>query len=178
MGIERIIVERTYDGTRRLMFQHGSGGPFLPLQEEAHGTRVWLNYLIPLLRTFDTGGVLVIDEMEVSLHPKLAAHLVDVFHSQANQRGAQLIFTSHESTLFVPFIGDDILMRDEVWFLEKDRSGATNMYALSDFKPRKHERTQSRYLTGSYGAVPQLFHLDFEDAVTLPRDRTDGRAAS
>jgi uncharacterized protein len=162
-----------------LRFVHSESGAMLKLEDQSDGTLRWMVIVEELLDTLAHGRLLVVDEFNASLHPRLTAHIVDMFHSpDANQRGAQLIFATHESTLLAPFIGDDVVMRDEVWFVDKDRAGATTLYALSGFKPRKYESTERRYLTGAYGAVPRLFPVEFEDAVALSRERTDGRAAS
>jgi hypothetical protein len=172
MGVERVTTVTTSAGQRRLRFQHNraSGGQLLTLEDEAHGTRVWLSYATKVLHALDSGGVLVIDEVDRSLHPRLTSYLVGLFREpHTNRNGAQLIFTTHESSLLMPFMGDEALGRDEVWFVEKDRNGQTSLFALSDFKPRKQEQTQRRYLGGSYGAVPQLFVTEFENAV-LPYD--------
>jgi hypothetical protein len=62
-------------------------------------------------------------------------------------------------------LGDEVLKRDQVWFVEKDSEGASKLYPLTDFHPRKGENTERRYLGGSYGAVPVLSERDFAEAV-------------
>jgi AAA15 family ATPase/GTPase len=150
----------------------------MSLDDESHGTKVWLSYLGPVLDALSSGTLLIVDEIDTSLHPRLSAELVGLFRStETNPHGAQMIFTSHDVSLLGRRHDEDILGRDEVWFVEKDRSGATNLYGLADFKPRKDENTERRYLSGSYGAVPTLFEGDFREAVEALRDE-GGRAAS
>jgi AAA15 family ATPase/GTPase len=112
--------------------------------------------------------VLVIDEIDASFHPLLTARLIALFRdSSANPQGAQLIFSTHDASLLSPVLGEEVLRRDEVWFVQKDSAGGTELYPLSDFHPRKGENTERRYLGGSYGAAPVLFAENFTDAVGL-----------
>ncbi|MGW0586185.1 AAA family ATPase [Streptosporangium sp. NPDC002607] len=110
---------------------------------------------IPVFRSLDRGSLLIVDELDSSLHPYLSAQLVKLFREpETNPLGAQLIFTSHDATLLGRIQGEEVLHRDHVWFTEKDECGATELFPLSDFKPRKDENRERRYLTGRYGAVP------------------------
>ena len=154
---------------RRLALRHGSDGTSLPFEDESSGTHAWLGLTIDVVEALDQGLTLVVDEIDSSLHPRLTAHLVSLFHAaDANQRGAQLIFATHDATLLGSVAGEDILRRDEVWFIEKERgTGASTLFALSDFHPRKEENTERRYLGGSYGAVPDVTEQDFRRALGL-----------
>jgi hypothetical protein len=110
--------------------------------------------------------MLVVDEIDASLHPRLTASLIELIHDQdTNPNGAQLVFTTHDASLLSPVLGGDVLQRDEVWFVTKRRDGSTELYPLSDFHPRKGENTERRYLGGSYGAVPSVLGEDLVDAV-------------
>lgn len=161
---EFAILDGTEGVVRRLVFNFGQYG--LGWSDQSRGTQIWLKCLLYTLWALDTGAVLVIDEIDSSLHPHLSAQLVRMFRSaKTNPRNGQLIFTTHDATLLGRQFGEDILARDEVWFVEKDDNYATSIYALADFKPRKDENTQRRYLTGSYGGIPNLFEGDFTDAV-------------
>jgi hypothetical protein len=73
-----------------------------------------------------------------------------------NPRNAQLIFTTHDTNLLGTTDGDPVLRRDQVWLTEKDGEGATVLYPLTDFKPRKAENLERGYLQGRYGAIPFL----------------------
>lgn len=111
---------------------------------------------------------MLVDEIDASLHPLLTASLIRIFQSPTtNGPGAQLIFTSHDATLLGSIDGDDALKRDQVWFTSKDGDGASELFPLADFKPRREgENRQKRYLNGNYGAIPELSMRLFEQAIT------------
>lgn len=130
---------------------------WLPLEEESRGTRTLFRMALPILRAIDEGSVLLIDELEASLHPALAQQVVRQFNDPAtNPRGAQLIFTTHDTNLIGTTLGEPVLRRDQVWLTEKDGFGATALYPLTDFRPRKAENLERGYLQGRYGAIPFL----------------------
>ena len=126
----------------------------LSLGEESLGTQQ-LFFLAPLLRqTFKEGKVLVIDEIDRSLHPYIVKFLVNMFRNPSvNKSGAQLIFTTHETTL----LSLDIFRRDQIYFTEKNaESGVTDLYSLDEFSVRKTDNIEKGYLLGRYGAIPFL----------------------
>ena len=126
----------------------------LPLVEESLGTQQ-LFFLAPLLRqTFEKGKVLVIDEIDRSLHPFIVKFLVNLFRNPSvNTKGAQLIFNTHDTTL----LSLDTFRRDQVYFTEKDaETGATDLYSLDEFPVRKTDNIEKGYLLGRYGAIPFL----------------------
>jgi AAA15 family ATPase/GTPase len=148
----------------RLTFRHGDAEIPFELNDESAGTRNWLGLIPTVLDVLDEGRVLVVDEIDASLHPMLTAKLAGVFQSEeANPNGAQLIFTTHDTSLLGTMLGDDVLARDQIWFVDKNAEGVSELYPLTDFKPRKDQNTERRYLAGSYGAVPVLG--DFAEAV-------------
>jgi hypothetical protein len=126
----------------------------LTFEEQSGGTRAFLTLLPGVLECLETGSVMVVDELESNLHPNLARHIVGLFQDpRTNPHAAQLIFTTHNTSLLGS--NNEILKRDQIWFVEKgDQDGATNLFPLSDFKPRNRENTERRYLGGGYGAVP------------------------
>ncbi|MFJ2650427.1 ATP/GTP-binding protein [Streptomyces sp. NPDC087420] len=137
----------------------------LPVDAESAGTKTWLTLVTGGLSAILAGRAMWVDEVDVSLHPMLTAKLVSLFQNpELNPRGAQLIFTTHDASLLGTMLGDQVLQRDQVWFVEKNpATGASELYPLSDFKPRKGENFERRYLAGSYGAVPLLPETAFED---------------
>jgi hypothetical protein len=150
-----------------LQFVQGRHGAVLRLSDQSAGTRAWLSLLGPALDCLEIGGTLLVDEIDSSLHPRLAARLIEAFQAgETNPRGAQLVFTTHDATLLGPVLGDDTLARDQIWFVEKDAAGATSLFPLTDFRPRKDENTERRYLAGSYGAVPETSQYAFARALT------------
>ena len=75
---------------------------------------------------------------------------------EINSRNAQLIFSTHDTNLLGTLLGDPVLRRDQVWLTEKDENGASVLYPLTDFKPRKDENMEIGYVQGRYGAIPYL----------------------
>jgi AAA15 family ATPase/GTPase len=123
----------------------------IPLHDESTGTLAYLAILGPIVEVLATGGVLCVDELDASLHPLLLEEIVKIFNQDdRNPMAAQLIFNTHTTDL----LGRSVLRRDEIWFTEKDNTGATRLYPLSDFKPRKDENLQRGYIQGRYGATP------------------------
>lgn len=165
--------------TRRmssLMFEHRGavGAAALPMRDQSMGTQALFDIGISALGALDNGRVLAIDELDASLHSYLSAEIIRLFREPAtNPHGAQLIFTSHDATLLGRIQGDEVLKRDHIWFVEKNEEGATELYPLSDFKPRKEENRERRYLAGRYGAVPNVQDEMFAAALASRRDIGD-----
>lgn len=138
----------------RLHHRAGEGEFELGVEDESWGTMIWFGMVGLVVEALREGSVLLADELEASLHPALAAVLVNLFQSpQSNPRRAQLIFNSHEVTL----MGDSAertLGRDQVWFTEKAEDGSTRLYPLADLVPRREEAIARRYLAGRYGGTP------------------------
>lgn len=124
-------------------------------KEESDGTRALFAFAGPWLDVIENERVLVVDELDTSLHPLLVHHLVKRLHHEGTK--AQLIFTTHDTTL----LSQKLLRRDQVWFMEKDKRSATRLYPLSDFSPRDNEAVERGYLNGRYGGIPFLKDLDF-----------------
>jgi AAA15 family ATPase/GTPase len=153
------------------------GAVRLDLRDQSEGTRVLLDYAGPVLRALERGGLLVVDEVDASLHPRLTAHLIRLFQEpETNPKGAQLLLTTHDASLLGRSGGEEILKRDQVWFVEKDEHGETTLFPLSDFRPRLDENRERRYLGGSYGAVPFLNDERFTAAVVARGERDDENA--
>lgn len=139
----------------RLRLAHGPDQVLFEPADESDGTRSLLGILPEILEALDHGKVFVVDEIDTSLHPLLVSRLVELFRNPgSNPGGGQLLFTSHDSTLLGTNFGEPILERGEIWFTEKDADGASTLFPLTDFHPRKGENTERRYLAGSYGAIP------------------------
>jgi hypothetical protein len=168
---------RTPKATRELLFLHGAASVPLTWAEQSEGTQSWARLLIAALSALTAGSVLVVDEIDASLHPRLTARLMEIFrHPSTNERGAQLVFSTHDATLLGTNLGEEVLRRDEIWFVEK-RDGASALYPLSDFHPRKDENRERRYLAGSYGAVPAIFTDSLVESVLSTRpEATDATA--
>jgi hypothetical protein len=147
-------------------FVHGDSGIAMPTWGQSDGTLNWLSLLVSALDALEQGSLLCIDEIDASLHSRLTPRLIELFRSpETNRHGAQLVFTTHDATLLGTSFGEDILQRDEIWFVRKGTSGATELFPLTDFHPRKDENTERRYLGGSYGAVPDVSEYEFRKAL-------------
>ncbi|MEV7871052.1 ATP-binding protein [Streptomyces sp. NPDC088124] len=174
-SIQRVLAEQRWEppegfeaaAARSLEFVHRVGDEefVLPVEAESAGTKTWLSMVTTALSCVLRGSAMWVDEIDVSLHPLLTAKLLTLFQDpELNPLGAQLIFTTHDASLLGTMLGDQVLRRDQVWFVEKSpATGASELYPLSDFKPRKGENFERRYLAGSYGAVPLLPETAFED---------------
>jgi hypothetical protein len=137
---------------------------WLPLEEESRGTRTLFHIAMPILQVIQRGGILIVDELEASLHPSLADAIVRQFNDpKSNPRHAQLICTTHDTNLLGTTVGEAALYRDQVWLTEKDADGATELYPLTDFQPRKSENLERGYLQGRYGAIPFLGSFQIGD---------------
>jgi AAA15 family ATPase/GTPase len=121
------------------------------VKDESDGTVAYFGLLGPITTALRSGGLLVIDELETSLHPLLAQSLVNLFGSPVtNPKGAQLLFSTHSPSM----LGSDILRRDQIWLSRKTKESETEIFPLSDFKARKGERVDKGYLQGRFGAIP------------------------
>ena len=150
----------------RITLLHSADG------DESYGLRWWdesdgtrsATRLLGLFSRLTTPGfeaVLVVDEFDRSFHTELSRALIGGFleNSSADSR-AQLIFTTHDLLLMDP----EMLRRDEIWVIEKDRSGQTETTALSDFEgPRKTTDLRKSYLRGRFGGVPSIEPLEFSN---------------
>lgn len=140
------------------VFEHttSQGSATFEFHDESEGTQRLFGLIAPVLDCLREGRVLVVDELDGSLHTLLVRRLVTMFHTPAlNPNGAQLIFTTHDTSLLDPHL----FRRDQIWFTEKDADQATRVYPLTDFSPRKQEALERGYLSGRYGAVPFLAPL-------------------
>ncbi|WP_237774351.1 AAA family ATPase [Actinosynnema sp. ALI-1.44] len=154
LGISGISIDQ-HEGERRVRLVHQAGTEEVPFDfaAESEGTRTWFKLIGHVLTALELGSVLVLDELDASLHPVLSAQLIRLFHApETNPKGAQLIFTSHDTSLL------NHLNRDEVWLTEKN-DGATRLGALAEFageRVRKSQNLEKAYLHGRFGALPDV----------------------
>mgnify|MGYP000900194159 FL=1 len=139
---------------RNLLFRHGTGNGKLRESEESTGTMAWLALGTAVVNALRHGQVLVVDELGSSLHPQLSHLIIDWFEDPTiNTTGAQLIFTSHDMTLLDAGRGDRE-KREQVWFVEKDAVGASELFNLDDFSLQKGSNIVKQYLEGRFGGIP------------------------
>lgn len=119
--------------------------------EESAGSRRFIDLMAQLFYAGALNQLSVFDEIETSLHPLLVKALLEFVTSKTETpNNAQLLFTTHNPLL----LDQTLLRRDQIWFTEKDHEGATRLYPLTDFKPRKDESLIKGYLAGRYGGIP------------------------
>ncbi len=157
-GEEIVVVEE--DGAvvvKQLKTEHitKDGRPVMfDLFEESDGSIRLMDYL-PAFKDLLTKDVTYfIDEIERSIHPLLIKEIIGKFSADDNTNG-QLVFTTHESNL----LDQEIFRQDEIWFVEKDVSGSTDIYSLCDFKEHNTKDIRKGYLSGRYGSIPFLSNL-------------------
>lgn len=125
--------------------------PFELGANESAGTNRLFFLSAPILDTLVNGKVLVIDEMDSRLHPLIMESLVKLFNSkEKNPKNAQLIFSAHSTLILCK----KFFRRDQIWFTQKDRYGASELYSLDDYSVRKDSSFDKGYLLGKYGGIP------------------------
>jgi uncharacterized protein len=138
----------------RLVHKNNAGEGTLSINNESSGTQTWLALIGAVLSTLDSGGVLVVDELDARLHPALAGSLLAIFQSrESNTNGAQIFFNSHDLSLLGPHV-EQRLRRDQVWFASKE-TGSTVLFPLAEYRVREGlDNVERAYHRGRYGAVP------------------------
>jgi uncharacterized protein len=122
----------------------------ISFQEESDGTQRCLNLLPALYHVTRRNQVFVVDELDRSLHPLLCHALLKLFLAACPGRHQQMIVTTHETHL----LDLDLLRRDEVWFIEKNRQQQSHLFSLGDLNARKDLRIEKGYLQGRFGGIP------------------------
>ena len=130
----------------------------LNFTEESSGTRVLFAFAPFLKRAFESTKVIIVDELERSMHPALVEFIVKLFNNkEINKANSQLIFTTHAINL----LNLELLRRDQIWFTEKNpENGVSDLYPLDSFSVRKDENIQKGYINGRYGAIPFIRDID------------------
>lgn len=142
---------------------------------ESVGTMRLISIMPAVISALQEGAVLVMDELDASLHPMIVMNLISIFHNdEVNTKGAQLIFNTHNPI----YLNHKLLRRDEIKFVERDKeTKSSSLYALSDFKAngeisvRKTSDYMKNYFINRYGAIE---NIDFTDIVS---DILKGEAA-
>ena len=135
----------------------------IPLELESAGTLKMFALYPELQEVLEKGSVFFIDELNARLHPLLVRNFLLTFlNPEINTNHAQLVFTTHDTWQ----LSNQLLRRDEIWFVEKDEEGVSTLYSLADFvdedgtRIRKDESYEKNYLIGKYGAIPTLKSID------------------
>jgi uncharacterized protein len=133
------------------------------LDYESEGTQKLFNFATDFLDSLENQRIIIVDELDAKLHPLLTIALIKMFHANIGSgHCSQLIFTTHDTNL----LSSEMFRRDQIWFTEKDKFGATQLYSLYDYKRqnkrvRTDEMYEKNYLIGKYGAIPYLGNLRF-----------------
>ena len=137
---------------RTLFAMHpvGASSAPLPFSEESDGTQQLLHLMPVLASVSESAKVVVIDELDRSLHPLICWEFIRLFSETAPKAHKQLIVTTHEAHL----LNQELLRRDEYWFVEKDSEQQTQLVSLSDFKVRNDRQIEKGYLHGRFGGIP------------------------
>jgi len=151
---ELFAVHKTRDG---LLQGEEANFPFF--QKESMGTITLYGLGALMLLILNRGHILVVDEIDNSLHPKLCKFLIKLFHHPlTNPRNAQLIFASHETTL----LDRELLRKDQIWFTEKNKYGETQLFSAQDFdKVKGDEPFDLWYMQGKFGGQPNIKEVEF-----------------
>jgi hypothetical protein len=132
-------------------------------EEESAGTQRILDLAAAWISTLVTGGTIIIDELDVRLHPQISRTIVGLFNSKdTNPLGAQLVFTTHDTSL----LENRQFRRDQIWFVEKDNYGSSHLYSLAEYKDVRNDASfEKDYIRGKYGAIPFITG-DFQDLIS------------
>jgi hypothetical protein len=157
-GISKIKIEKVdsegADGGAefKVLVEHQTDGKPIswPLEDESTGTQRLFSLAYKTLDALHLGGLMLVDELGSNIHPLITKTIVRIFQRlDTNPNRGQLIFTSHDNTL-----QRGLLRRDQIWFTQKQKGGSTDLYPLSDFRPRNDLAVDKAYLDGRFGGVP------------------------
>lgn len=144
--VKRLITTHTDENNNKFDFE---------IEEESDGTQRLLDFIPAFFGIILRDNIIVIDEIDQSIHTHLLKELIAKFVNDNESKG-QLIFTTHDSNL----LDQNIFRQDEIWFTEKKKSGETKFYPLSDFNIRYDLDIEKGYLNGRFGAIPFLGNLE------------------
>lgn len=135
--------------------------PFDMGRDESFGTKSFFYLSASILNSLEQGSLLMIDELDLSLHTLLSQKIVELFNNpRINKKHAQLIFTTQDTNL----LKKKNFHKSQVWFTEKDKYGATHLASLAEYKNiNPKDDYEQNYILGKYGAIPYLGQFDFID---------------
>ena len=149
LGIEQMRVDSTPNGSLA-KFRHSKLEADMPWLLQSNGTRAFIRVYPVLAETLARGGIAIVDELDLAIHPLVLPEILRWFHDPGrNPLRAQLWFTGQSVSIL------DELTPEEVMLCEKDRQGRTSLYLARDVA-RRDDNLRRKYLSGAYGAVPQI----------------------
>ena len=151
-GIKDIIYDDSEKEVKFFTFHKGKDGEDYPLSLyfESEGTIKSIALFIYARMAILNNRSIFVDELNIKLHPLLLKFIVDLFYDTSSK--AQLIYTTHDTTL----MDKKFFRRDQIWFVQKDEFGYSELSALSDFKVRSDASFEKDYLAGVYGGIPLI----------------------
>ncbi len=162
-AIDTGIKDITYDDSEKeikfITYHQGKDGVLHPLDLyfESEGTIKSIMLFIYARAAILHNKSIFVDELNVKLHPLLLKFIIDLFYENESQ--AQLIYTTHDTTL----MDKKFFRRDQIWFVQKDEFGYSELSALSDFKVRSDASFEKDYLAGVYGGIPWLKEFSMKE---------------
>lgn len=135
-----------------------AGGVRLPFEQESRGSQTLFILGTNILKSIEKGQIIIVDELDSSLHPFVTKLLVMLFlSSKINKNGAQLIFNTHDVTL----LDENLFRKDQIWFVEKNEKGESDLYCLSDFDGLREDTPFEKwYMAGKFGGLPNIDSLE------------------
>ena len=153
---KKIYTQRTVNGmTYEMQFE-----------DESDGTQKMIGMLPAILVALHEGSLVIVDELDAKLHPKLLRYIIGLFKNKnINIHGGQLLFTSQDMTT----MKNTVFRRDEIWFAALNENHESEIYSLYEIRREDNERVNStaafdkQYLEGRYGADPYLSNMLAEE---------------
>ncbi|MCI8886846.1 MAG: ATP-binding protein [Hungatella sp.] len=130
------------------------------MTEESTGVKRLFEIICPIIDILNNGRLLICDELDAGLHESVIFHIVQLFQHYKKDKFAQLIFSTHDTSL----LNTDLFRRDQIWFTQLNAERATDLYSLVEIKNvRKSENIEKGYIAGKYGAIPMLNKEFFQE---------------
>ena len=133
----------------KMLLNHGNCDDLFEYADESDGTKRLFD-LIPLFYESRDNCVILIDEIDRSLHTNLTKRFLELFYSLTEKEKSQIIATTHDSNL----LDLELVRQDEIWFVERQKNHASKIYSLNKFRERFDKKIDKEYLLGRYGAIP------------------------
>jgi uncharacterized protein len=146
---------------KKLSFDHGNGNDLFSFSDESDGTQRLFDF-IPLLFLSKRNSLILIDELDRSLHSMISRKFLTLFVENSIDTESQLIFSTHDVSL----MDLSLVRQDEIWFIERQNDQSSKLYSLNEYKIRYDKKVDHDYFLGRYGAIP---FLD-----SLPKETLDG----
>ncbi len=144
----------------KLLLDHGNPDDPFDLTDESDGTRRLFDF-IPLLHEPGSNHVILIDEIDRSLHTTLVRKFFEIFFEKTNGNSCQIIATTHDDNI----MDLDLFRQDEIWFVERQKDHSSSLYSLNKYKARFDKKVNNDYLLGKYGAVPQFLQKREQEVI-------------